>query len=118
MDINISIPWKDGDGTIFIQGDYSTITITSLDRNSPTGKQRLIFTTISGRDDEDFTILDVWYTNGLIEVTDDEGNQIYDDEGNIIYTNYYHPDNLELTSISENGTIKLTEDGTLQNINV
>ena len=118
MDINISIPWKDGDGTISIQGDYNTITITSLDRNSPTGKQRLIFTTVSGKEDEDFTILDVWYTNGLIEVTDDEGNQIYDDEKNIIYTNYYHPDNLQLTSISENGTIKLAENGTLQNINI
>ena len=118
MDINISIPWKDGDGIISIKGNSEIITISSQNRNNPTGKQRLIFTTVSGREDEDFTILDVWYTNGLIEVTDDEENQIYDDEENIIYTNYYHSDNLQLNSISEDGTIKLTEDGTLQSINV
>ena len=92
MDINISIPWKDGDGTISIQGDYSTITITSLDRNSPTGKQRLIFTTVSSRGYEDFTILDVWYTNGLIEVTG----------------------NFQVNRFSEDGTIRLSEDETLR----
>ena len=92
MDINISIPWKDGDGTIFIQGDYSTITITSLDRNSPTGKQRLIFTTVSGREDEDFTILDIWYTNNTLEVTG----------------------NFQVNRFSEDGTIRLSEDETLR----
>ena len=92
MDINISIPWKDGDGTISIQGDYSTITITSLDRNSPTGKQRLIFTTVSGREDEDFTILDVWYTNNTLEVTG----------------------NFQVNRFSEDGTIRLSEDETLR----
>ena len=92
MDINISIPWKDGDGTISIQGDYNTITITSLDRNSPTGKQRLIFTTVSGREDEDFTILDVWYTNNTLEVTG----------------------NFQVNRFSEDGTIRLSEDETLR----
>ena len=92
MDINISIPWKDGDGTISIQGDYSTITITSLDRNSPTGKQRLIFTTVSGREDEDFTILDVWYTNNTLEVTG----------------------TFQVNRFSEDGTIRLSEDETLR----
>ena len=92
MNINISIPWKDGDGTISIQGDYSTITITSLDRNSPTGKQRLIFTTVSGKEDEDFTILDVWYTNNTLEVTG----------------------NFQINRFSEDGTIRLSEDETLR----
>ena len=92
MDINISIPWKDGDGTISIQGDYNTITITSLNRNSPTGKQRLIFTTVSGREDEDFTILDVWYTNNTLEVTG----------------------NFQVNRFSEDGTIRLSEDETLR----
>ena len=92
MDINISIPWKDGDGTISIQGDYNTITITSLDRNSPTGKQRLIFTTVSGREDEDFTILDVWYTNNTLEVTG----------------------NFQVNRFSEDDTIRLSEDETLR----
>ena len=92
MDINISIPWKDGDGTISIQGDYNTITITSLDRNSPTGKQRLIFTTVSGREDEDFTILDIWYTNNTLEVTG----------------------NFQVNRFSEDGTIRLSEDETLR----
>ena len=92
MDINISIPWKDGDGTISIQGNYSTITITSLDRNSPTGKQRLIFTTVSGREDEDFTILDIWYTNNTLEVTG----------------------NFQVNRFSEDGTIRLSEDETLR----
>ena len=92
MDINISIPWKDGDGTISIQGNYNTITITSLNRNSPTGKQRLIFTTVSGREDEDFTILDVWYTNNTLEVTG----------------------NFQVNRFSEDGTIRLSEDETLR----
>ena len=92
MDINISIPWKDGDGTISIQGDYNTITITSLNRNSPTGKQRLIFTTVSGKEDEDFTILDVWYTNNTLEVTG----------------------NFQVNRFSEDGTIRLGEDETLR----
>ena len=92
MDINISIPWKDGDGTISIQGDYSTITITSLGRNSPTGKQRLIFTTVSGREDEDFTILDIWCTNNTLEVTG----------------------NFQVNRFSEDGTIRLSEDETLR----
>ena len=90
--MNISIPWKDGDGTISIQGNYSTITITSLDRNSPTGKQRLIFTTVSGREDEDFTILDIWYTNNTLEVTG----------------------NFQVNRFSEDGTIRLSEDETLR----
>ena len=92
MDINISIPWKDGDGIISIKGDNSRITITSLDRNSPTGKQRLIFTTVSGREDEDFTILDVWYTNNTLEVTG----------------------NFQVNRFSEDGTIRLSEDETLR----
>ena len=72
MNIDISIPWKDGDGTISIKGDNSRITITSQDRNSTTGCQRLIFTTTSGNKDEDFSVLDVWYINGLIGYTHSE----------------------------------------------
>ena len=92
MDINISIPWKDGDGTISIQGNYNAIVITSLNRNSPTGKQRLVFTTVSGREDEDFTILDVWYTNNTLEVTG----------------------NFQVNRFSEDGTIRSSEDGTIR----
>ena len=92
MDINISIPWKDGDGIISIKGNSEIITISSQDRNNPTGKQRLIFTTVSGREDEDFTILDVWYTNNTLEVTG----------------------NFQVNRFSEDGTIKLSEDGTIR----
>ena len=92
MDINISIPWKDGDGIISIKGNSEIITISSQDRNNPTGKQRLIFTTVSGREDEDFTILDVWYTNNTLEVTG----------------------NFQVNRFSEDGTIRLSEDETLR----
>ena len=87
MDINISIPWKDGDGIISIKGNSEIITISSQDRNNPTGKQRLVFTTVSGREDEDFTILDVWYTNNTLEVTG----------------------NFQVNRFSEDGTIRLIE---------
>lgn len=92
MDINISIPWKDGDGIISIKGNSEIITISSLDRNNPTGKQRLIFTTVSGKEDEDFTILDIWYTNNTLEVTG----------------------NFQVNRFSEDGTIRLSEDETLR----
>ena len=92
MDINISIPWKDGDGIISIRGNSEIITISSQDRINPTGKQRLIFTTVSGREDEDFTILDVWYTNNTLEVTG----------------------NFQVNRFSEDGTIRLSEDETLR----
>lgn len=92
MDINISIPWKDGDGIISIKGNSEIITISSQDRNNPTGKQRLVFTTVSGREDEDFTILDVWYTNNTLEVTG----------------------NFQVNRFSEDGTIRSSEDGTIR----
>ena len=90
--MNISIPWKDGDGIISIKGNSEIITISSQDRNNPTGKQRLIFTTVSGKEDEDFTILDVWYTNNTLEVTG----------------------NFQVNRFSEDGTIRLSEDETLR----
>ena len=90
--MNISIPWKDGDGIISIKGNSEIITISSQDRNNPTGKQRLIFTTVSGREDEDFTILDVWYTNNTLEVTG----------------------NFQVNRFSEDGTIRLSENETLR----
>ena len=90
--MNISIPWKDGDGIISIKGNSEIITISSQNRNNSTGKQRLIFTTVSGREDEDFTILDVWYTNNTLEVTG----------------------NFQVNRFSEDGTIRLGEDETLR----
>lgn len=113
MNIDIIIPWKDGDGNIVIQGNEKQVNISVQNRISNIGYQKLIFIT-TGRAEKDFSVLDIWYTNGVVQVTCQDYNPAFDSDNNLLYVEYTPPEYIKQLRITEDNQIRITGDSNIR----